>query len=174
MRTLDFLAEIVYTKRESFGRKTWMSYVDNTLLPGEKVILKAQIHWIVFAPAVAMWVATLFLYTYSGQGFVAIIMTLVSLFSTAKALIYYFSTELAVTDRRVIAKFGFIKRDTYELNVNRVTSLNVDQSVLGRLLNYGDVAVVGMGGSAAPILAITDPLKFRRYTLTEVEGTKLE
>ncbi|MFI4955740.1 MAG: PH domain-containing protein [Gammaproteobacteria bacterium] len=150
-----------------------MSYVDSTLLPGEKVILKAQIHWIVFAPAVVLWAAFLMLYTYSGQGLVGVVLVVTALASTAKALMYYYATELAVTDRRVIAKFGFIKRDTYELNVNRVTSLNVDQSVLGRILNYGDVTVVGMGGSAAPILAIVDPLKFRRYMLTEVEGTKL-
>lgn len=151
-----------------------MSYVDSNLLTGEKVVLKAQIHWIVFASPAALWLGGLFIYMYSNQGIVGFIVALVALMSTAKALIYYFSTELAVTDRRVIAKFGFIKRDTYELNVNRVTSLNVDQSVLGRIFDFGDVTVVGMGGSIAPIRAIDDPLQFRRVVLHEVEGTKLE
>lgn len=151
-----------------------MSYVDNTLLPGEKVILRAQIHWIVFTTPALMGILTLGVYFWLGQHLVGAAIGLIALVGFAKSLMYFYATELAVTDRRVIAKFGFIQRDTYELNVNRVTSLNVDQSVLGRILNYGDITVVGMGGSLTPIPAIVSPLQFRRYILAEVEGTKLD
>lgn len=151
-----------------------MSYVDSTLLPGEKLILRAKIHWIVFASPVCMWFLTLFVYTSLDQHLLGIVLAIVALVGTAKSLMYFYATELAVTDRRVIAKFGFIKRDTYELNVNRVTSLNVDQSIAGRFLNYGDITVIGMGGSLTPIPAIVDPLQFRRVMLSEVEGTRLD
>ncbi len=151
-----------------------MSYVESTLLPGEKVVIKANVHWIVFAYPAMMGILALFCYVNLNQLLLAAMIALFGLGGLGTALIRFFFTELAVTDKRVIVKLGFIKRDTYELNVNRVTSLNVDQSVLGRILDYGDITVIGMGGSLTPIRAIVNPLHFRRVMLSQVEGTKLE
>jgi uncharacterized membrane protein YdbT with pleckstrin-like domain len=72
------------------------------------------------------------------------------------------STEIAITNRRVIAKFGFIKRDTVEINLEKVEALKVEQGFLGRMLNYGTVFISGAGTSVAPIKDIADPLVFRR------------
>ena len=79
-----------------------------------------------------------------------------------RALIARRTTELAITTDRVIAKFGLIKRKTAELNINRFESLSVDQSILGRMLNYGTIAVSGTGGGITPVPGIDDPLEFRR------------
>jgi uncharacterized membrane protein YdbT with pleckstrin-like domain len=151
-----------------------MSYVDSNLLPGEKVIIKAKIHWIVFVSSILTGIIAWFSYAKLGQPLLTLVIAVFALADFITATIRYYFTELAVTDRRVIVKLGFIKRDTYELNVNRVTTLNVDQSVLGRLFDYGDITVVGMGGSLTPIRSIVDPLRFRRMLLAEVEGTRID
>jgi len=72
------------------------------------------------------------------------------------------STEVAITNRRVIAKFGFIKRHTVEINLEKVEALRVEQGFWGRLLNYGTIFVSGAGSSVAPFPDIADPLVFRR------------
>jgi uncharacterized membrane protein YdbT with pleckstrin-like domain len=71
------------------------------------------------------------------------------------------TTELAVTDRRVIFKRGLVRRHTVEMNMDKVESVDVDQSVLGRIFNYGDVTVRGTGASIEPLRLIDDPLAFR-------------
>jgi uncharacterized membrane protein YdbT with pleckstrin-like domain len=62
----------------------------------------------------------------------------------------------------VIVKTGLIKRDTSELNLNRVEGVSVNQSILGRLFDYGTVSVQGTGGGIAPVQTVDDPLSFRR------------
>lgn len=79
----------------------------------------------------------------------------------AMAAIRYFSTELVITDKRVIAKFGLIRRKTIELNIPKVESVMVDQGFLGRLCNYGSIVVSGAGNPQAKIPGISEPLDFR-------------
>jgi len=72
------------------------------------------------------------------------------------------TTELAITNRRIIAKFGFLRRDTIEINLSKIESIRVEQSIFGRMLNYGSLVIIGTGGSREPIPEIVDPLEFRR------------
>jgi uncharacterized membrane protein YdbT with pleckstrin-like domain len=88
------------------------------------------------------------------------------------AYINQISTELAVTNRRVIAKFGFIRRRTIELNHGKVEGFHVDQGVLGRLLNFGTVTVTGTGGMQTPIPLIRDPLRFRALAMQQIDATQ--
>ncbi|MBW7896544.1 MAG: PH domain-containing protein [Opitutaceae bacterium] len=83
-------------------------------------------------------------------------------FSLIRAFIVKRTTELALTTKRVVAKAGFIRRDTVDLNHTRVESYSVSQSVLGRLLDYGTVIVRGTGGATTPIRGVSAPLEFRR------------
>jgi len=78
------------------------------------------------------------------------------------AIILYMTTELAVTDKKIIAKFGLIRRDTIEILLNKVESIQVKQSLFGRLFNYGSVIVSGAGNPQAPVPGISEPLNFRR------------
>ncbi len=79
------------------------------------------------------------------------------------------STELAITNKRVIAKFGFISRRTIEINLSKVESIQVDQSVLGRMLNFGSLVISGAGVAQAPILHIADPMRFRQMFMQAQE-----
>lgn len=76
--------------------------------------------------------------------------------------IKYKTTELAITNKRVIAKFGFISRRTIEINIQKIESIQVDQGILGRIFNYGTLVVSGAGSPQAPIPGISDPIQFRK------------
>jgi uncharacterized membrane protein YdbT with pleckstrin-like domain len=118
-----------------------MGYVDSNLMKGETVIYSGHLHWIVF-----FWPAVLFF----------LIVPLVA------AMIRNATSEFAVTNRRVIVKVGLINRTTLELNLAKVESIGVDQSLLGRMLNYGTIVVVGTGGTREPFYDIAAPMDFRR------------
>ena len=72
------------------------------------------------------------------------------------------TTELAFTNKRVIAKFGFISRKTIEIGLTKVESLQVDQGILGRIFNFGTLVISGAGNPQAPIPGISNPMTFRR------------
>lgn len=79
------------------------------------------------------------------------------------------STELAVTNRRVIAKFGTFRRKTFELNVDRVEAIQVDQGVWGRMLGYGTLRIAG-AGNFDPIPAVSAPMAFKKAVLESQEA----
>ena len=75
---------------------------------------------------------------------------------------HYVSTELAFTNKRVVAKFGFISKKTIELNISKVESLQISQNFLGRIFNFGTIIISGAGNPQAPIPGIANPMEFRR------------
>lgn len=79
------------------------------------------------------------------------------------------TTELVLTNRRVIAKFGVISRDTVEIGFKKIESIRVNQGVIGRMLNYGNIVITGSGATHAPIQNIANPLEFRRAFDTAME-----
>ena len=125
-----------------------MSYIDDSLIEGESIIHRARVSW------------------WSQFGLLVLgavlLVVVIGLFFLIAAWIAVRSTEIAITNRRVIAKFGFIKRDTVEINLDKVEALRVEQGFLGRMLNYGTIFISGAGTSVAPIRNIADPLVFRR------------
>ena len=96
-------------------------------------------------------------------GISAVIFALLALSAGLRAFIRRVTTELAVTDHRVIYKSGLLSRHTIEMNRDKVESVDVDQSFLGRIFGYGTVIVRGTGGSLEPMRNIDDPLTFRTY-----------
>ena len=88
----------------------------------------------------------------------------------AVAYVRYKSTELAVTTKRVIVKHGFIRRQTVEINLNKIESIQVDQGVLGRVFNFGSLVVAGTGTSHAPISGIAEPMAFRKAFIEAQDG----
>ena len=125
-----------------------MSYVESVLAPGEQVVYTGRVSgWSLFW----WWVIGLLLLIV-GVGLVIWIIAWIKLRST----------ELAVTNKRVVAKFGFISRDTIEINLARIESVQVSQSVMGRLLGYGTIVFSGAGTPQATIPSIASPLEFRK------------
>ena len=149
-----------------------MHYVRRVLQPGENVVHATRMHWIIFLPAM-LWLAgalVLWIFGLSRDGdlriggeALAAIALIFGIAAGTPAFIRWISTELAVTDRRVIYKAGLISRHTLEMNRSKVESVDVDQSLLGRMLGFGTIVVRGTGGSLEPIRMISDPLTFRSH-----------
>ncbi|WP_161495051.1 PH domain-containing protein [Caulobacter sp. BP25] len=85
---------------------------------------------------------------------------------------YQLNSDFAVTNKRLIAKFGFINRTTIEQRLNKVDTIIVNQGVLGRILNYGKIIVRGTGVSASPFGPIAQPLDFKRAIEEAIEATE--
>jgi uncharacterized membrane protein YdbT with pleckstrin-like domain len=155
-----------------------MRYVQKVLLPGEALVYETGLHWLVYGRAILLFALAAALAVAAGLavsgalvppndvnyllipaaacavlGFIAFIV----------AAVRRASTELAVTDQRVIFKTGIISRHTLEMNRSKVESVDVDQSILGRILGYGTVLLRGTGGSLEPMQSISDPLAFRSH-----------
>jgi len=148
-----------------------MSYVRHVLQNGEKILYEARIHWINSVPGVLVLLAALFIYAFAesiqrGQTFlhyVAGILVLVALALLFWAWFRRWTTEIAVTNRRIIFKEGFISRKTVEMHMDKVESVDVEQSILGRVLNYGDVIVKGTGTGFEPLKSIAAPIELRNH-----------
>lgn len=134
------------------------SYIEENLARDEKIIIKAQVTWL--SQFWYLFFGVLFiLSSFGSKSFVGVV---IGGLLIAIAAIHVITTELALTNRRIIAKSGLIRRNTIELKVNRVESLGVDQGILGRILNFGSIVVKGVGGSNAPIPYISRPMEFRQ------------
>ena len=151
-----------------------MSYVENNLIVGEQVIYNAKVHWFIFVPSIVWFVIGIFLFNIQTEEIVlpllgGMILIFVSIFSLISAFITRFSTELVVTSKRVIAKVGFIRRNTVELNHSKVESINVDQSIFGRMFDFGTLVINGTGGGKTPIPSIDSPLEFRKNAMQAID-----
>ena len=148
-------------------------YIDDILQPGEKVLYSTNAHWIFYLPSIAAWmvalalliVAHLFVVGTAALACLALasIVALFALYKMFTAWFHRWTTETDVTNLRVVHKAGFIKRRTFEMSLDKVESVDVNQSILGRLLNYGNVTVRGVGEGAETIRTIASPLAFRSH-----------
>ena len=148
-------------------------YIDNILQPGEKVLYSTNAHWIFYLPAIAAWlvaIAFLVLSHLMVAGTpslfclaLAATSAVVALYKMLTAWFHRWTTETDVTNLRVVHKTGFIKRRTFEMSLDKVESVDVNQSILGRIFNYGNVTILGVGEGRETISTIASPLEFRNF-----------
>lgn len=145
-----------------------MSFIKNNLQKGEDVILEAKIHLGIFLPSFVCATVTymlLMLETDPDNWFIGIL-TMVSILFTflafIGALLYKYTTELALTNKRVIAKFGFIQRSIIDISYSKLESVIIDQSVIQRLFGTGTILIHGLGHSKTPVLHVANALEFHK------------
>jgi uncharacterized membrane protein YdbT with pleckstrin-like domain len=114
------------------------SYVNTSLIRDENVVYEAKNHWIIFISLKSF--LTLFI----------------------SPLIENWTSEYAITNKRVIIKIGLISRKTLEMNLSKIESVNVDQSIFGRILGYGAITIIGTGGTRETFSDLANPIQFRR------------
>ena len=146
-------------------------YIDEILQPGEKVLYSTNAHWIFYLPAIGAWIVALVLLILSRETTVqsvtmlalasAVVVALVALYLTVRSWFHRLTTETDVTNRRVVHKTGFIQRHTFEIALDKVESVDVDQSIAGRIFDYGNVTILGVGEGRETISTIASPLAFR-------------
>lgn len=125
------------------------SYIENSLIQDEQIVYRANISVWSLTPLILL-------------GIILLPLFLFGIFFLLTALIRYKSTEIAITNKRIIAKFGFISRRTIEINLPKIESIQIDQSIIGRMFDFGTLIISGGGTPKAPIPDISHPLEFRK------------
>ena len=154
-----------------------MRYVRRVLQPGETIVYATRLHEIIFWRAILSLIIAIVLAASAWRvadnqnlslalQIAAAIFVVLALSSAFRAFIRRATTELAVTDQRVIYKTGLLARHTLEMNRAKVESVTVDQTIFGRVFGYGTVTVRGVGSAFEPVRNIGDPLTFRSYLTT--------
>jgi uncharacterized membrane protein YdbT with pleckstrin-like domain len=132
-----------------------MSYVKHVLQPGEKILMDGRLSWVLYIPAILCLILGLILIAFESalwyQPLVvfgtAAVFGILTLGSAAHAWFKRWITEIAVTDKRIIYKTGFINRHTEEMNMDKVSSVDVDQTFWGRIFDFGTIRILGAGGA---------------------------
>ncbi len=147
-----------------------MAYVNSVLQPGETVKVIGRLHWTIFVRSVLLGAVGVALLMYGGQEATQMgkIVTYVGWLALAIAAALFLAawfkrstSELSVTTHRVIYKRGFIWRHTVEMNMDKVETVNVDQSIMGRILGYGTIHVLGTGQGIESLHGIGSPIAVR-------------
>jgi uncharacterized membrane protein YdbT with pleckstrin-like domain len=145
-----------------------MSYVQRVLQPGEQVRHISPIHWIVYWPGVAVALLAVVAFWFSETRYLtgfwrytAYALALVTVVLLIQEWLQWWVTEIAVTNRRVIYKIGLIRRQTNEMNTDKVESVQINQSILGRMLDYGTVTILGTGEGFETLHTIANPIELR-------------
>ena len=150
-----------------------MGYAERVLQPGEAVAYRAHLHWVLMAPGMALAIASLGLSIAAlvqanrdlrlGALVVAGLVCVVGCAQILRAWMRRLSTEIIVTDRRIIVKTGLIGRRSIEMNLDKVESVLVDQGIFGRVLDFGTLIIRGVGSGLEPVTNVAAPLEFHRH-----------
>ena len=131
----------------------------------EGVTYEAQLHWVIFAPPLVIFLAGIVAIVFNPLA--AIGLLLVSIVAVVGAYWKLATTRIMVTPRRVIYRTGYVARRTVEMNKDKIESIDVNQSVLGRLFDFGSVTVKGTGGGIEAINNVAAPFKLRHRVAAE-------
>jgi uncharacterized membrane protein YdbT with pleckstrin-like domain len=114
------------------------SYVNKHLIKDETVAYETKLHWVIFFSLKSLFTLTIY------------------------AWLKRWLSEFVITNRRIVIKEGFIARRTFEMNLSKIETVNVDQTVMGRILNYGSITIIGTGGTRETFHNIRRPMSFRK------------
>jgi len=126
-----------------------MSYIDSNLIGNEEVIYRGKVTLWAWLP----WIVWDVIFG---------VLTIIGFILIPLGYFVLRSNEAAITNKRLIAKSGLIKRDTVEIPIKKISSLQVKQGISGRILGYGTLVISDAGTAHAPIRYIKDPMRFRQ------------
>ncbi len=126
-----------------------MSYLDESLAPGETIVARFDLHW------TAKWRLIVFL-------LLAIPTLGLALFAALYEWLRLRSIEQGATNRRVVRKTGIVSRITEELRLASIETIDLRQSAWGRLLGFGDVVLTGRGESEMVFARLARPIDAKR------------
>ena len=125
-----------------------MGYIEDTISDDEKIVYVVQFHWIY------TFIAFLYL--------IFLGLLLIGIFIFIKMMINKWTTERALTNTRYIQKIGWISRNTEEIGINKIEEVDLQQSILGRILGYGSISISGTGSGHILLKDIDAPLLFQK------------
>lgn len=147
-----------------------MAYLAKVLRPDEQVLFQGRLHWVVYGPGLGLLAASVALLVAASlmvgadaplMALAALLAAVLALCSLLSAAVRRATTEIAVTDRRVIYKTGWLRRRTMEMNVSKIETVDVLQGLAARAFGFGTVVIRGTGSSFEPLSRVVDPLGLR-------------
>lgn len=135
----------------------WGMLISLAVIVGGIIIQKQMGHFPVDLP-VSVAIPALPVYIKGG----AFLMLVLGVYSFAIKMVHKATTEIAITDTRLIYKTGVVARNVGEISIDRIEGVNVLQTVLGRIFNYGRLAIRGMGVGEVILPPIENPIAFRQ------------
>ncbi len=164
------------------------SYIQTNLIKGEKLYFCTRPHWVVFSPgfltllaavAFTLWASNI--HSLRLEIFIRVpvyqvigwVIFAIAVFRLAAATIFFTTSEYGITNKRIIMKTGWIERKSVEVFLEKLEAINVYQSILGRILDYGTITVVGTGGTQDFYINVPRPLEFRHYVQNQASQVKL-
>ncbi|MFA6280691.1 MAG: PH domain-containing protein [Bdellovibrionales bacterium] len=159
------------------------SYVKRAMQPNESILYETQLHWVIYRMGITITFLGLLFGRFAPMpvkqilgdsvaelvakpiSYIAAVLIALGAFELLASFIRQISTELVITDQRVIAKHGFISTTSYELMMTKVEGATIEQSIWGRLLGFGTLMVKGTGGGISPIDHVADPYRFHSYLM---------
>lgn len=151
-----------------------MSYIDENLITGENVLYRTKLHKIVFKGPIIWFIIALMFFSSEDAKSVGLAFIFFGIIHGVVAFINYSTSEFGLTNKRVLMKTGFIRRHSTEILLQKVESISVKQSILGRMFGHG-LIVISSGGADNPFNKISKPFEFRKKVqekLSEVHETK--
>lgn len=151
------------------------NFVKNSLLPDEKIVSSAKWHWLKWAQwlllSIFFVLADVILHSIGGSifeddgFFIAVLFGSIIVGGGFALLAKYLAKfdEFVITNKRVVAKVGLIRRVAFELHSEQVESIEISQGILGRILNYGTLMPCGVGASKVRIQYVINPFEIRQH-----------
>jgi uncharacterized membrane protein YdbT with pleckstrin-like domain len=155
-----------------------MSYVTRNLVAGESLIYETGVHWSVmlwpfmFAMVIAAGAVLCFVQKDPNFLYAGAVLVVVAGVVIAIATVKRKATEIAVTNRRVIIKTGWVHRRSVEIMLPKVESIGITEPFMGRMLGYGTVVVRGTGGTPEPFEKIAHPSEFRKHVHEQADRSR--
>ncbi|HIJ37830.1 MAG TPA: PH domain-containing protein [Rhodospirillaceae bacterium] len=142
------------------------SYIQSQLNKDESVIYSAKLHWWIYARAALLTLVGII--TFMSETHIGYLLIITGILAFILSFLQVITTELAITNKRVIAKFGIIRRSTYEQQISKIDGCHLEQSIFGRILGFASIGIRGSGGVSTPIPYIAAPDLFKRRLAEQV------
>ena len=121
-----------------------MGYIEDSLTPGEEVVAHFSLHW-------KVWIVPVLL--------TLLVITIPVAFYMALKI---WNLEYGLTTKRVVYKHGIIGRETEEMQLSSVETVEIRQTVMGRILGYGEIQLTGRGTSDLNLTGMARPLEVKK------------
>ena len=150
-----------------------MSYIEKNLMNGESVVYRTNLHWVVFLwPIIWLVVAIMFFSSGGDAAAAGGLFILIAILTGISSFINFKTSEFGITNKRVLVKVGFIRRNSLEVLLTKVEGIQVNQGILGRILGFGSITVSGTGGTKDPFHKIDAPLEFRKRAQEQIASVQ--
>lgn len=156
-----------------------MGYIDKILMPDEQVIYRTRLHWLIFViPCIILIIGIILSilslsYSVSTILILGLIIIAIGLIYLLISYINYITSEFGVTNKRVIFKKGILRRQTLDVILPKVESIEINQGLFSRIIDKGSLIVRGSGVILQQFSNVNHPLRFRENIINQTNGKEI-